>query len=598
MDSNKFSAKTVSQILVKAISELPESWNLTPCVDKKNMWPKWSSQPLERTVLIDAIERQVNNEGKPTAWTGFSLVTGMMSDRLMAVDFDGVTALDKYIELSGGEKPPVTPKWTSGKSGHCQILLRVPAHRTDLIPQKIELANGDKLELRWNQCSTLPPSLHPDTQKPYYWINQDFEAIAQCPDFLLDLMKAPAAKIASGDRIDYVEILEDIIPRIDAAEFYGEFLTVKKVGKNLKALCPFHSEKTASFTISVDTNIYKCFGCDAAGGPVQFLHQIGGGIGSPTGKDFIAIVRNLAHRVGINLPEPATRIPSKDSWQAKTEESKVVTHPKFEAPSLENLSGEIDQLLAADLKRSELHLKFAELARTYRLSSSEISKAYYLKEEESEREADREDVAGEIEALLNAHRSSVLLSEIIPVALAAPIEKLAGLLNLRTECYLAALLTQCSSLFKVGTETMLRRDSDWRCTPNCFMGIVAESSQKKSPVPQAIIDRPMKGLRDKARQEFEKALSGYEAQLNEWKASKKDEDRGPAPQPPREKVYDFSKATSEGIIAQAQGHPDQGLLWFADELAGLFKSANQYRGEKEAMKKIYWNFGEAEVQGY
>lgn len=562
---------------------MPKSWALTPCIGKKNMWPKWNSQPLDRTVLIDAIRNQVNAEGKPTAWTGVSLVTGLMSGSLMAVDFDGMAALDKYLELSGGKKPPATVKWTSGKPGHCQILLRMPFDRANLIPQKIELPNGDKLELRWNQCSTLPPSLHPDTGKPYYWENQDFEAIAQCPDWILDLMQAPTAQVVSGDRVNFVEILEtEILPRLDAREFYGEFANLKKVGKNLVGLCPFHAEKTGSFTVSPDTNSYKCFGCGAGGGPVQFLHQIGGGSGSPSGKDFIAVVRDLARRVSVSVPEAAiSKNPPRDSRQAKVgQESKIITHPKFEAPSLEKLSGEIDQLLAADLKRSELHLKFAELARTYRLSSSEISKAYYLKEEESEREADRGDVAAEIEALLLSHRSSITLSEVIPAGLAAPIEKLAGLLNLRTECYLAALLTQCSSLFKVGTETMLRRDSDWRCTPNYFAAIVAESSQKKSPIPQAMIERPMRPLRDKAKQDFEKALSGYESQMNEWKAAKKDEDRGPAPQPPREKMYDFSKATGEGIIAQVQGHPDQGLLWFADELAGLFKSANQYRGGK------------------
>ena len=278
--------------------------------------------------------------------------------------------------------------------------------------------------------------------------------------------------------------------------------------------------------------------------------------------------------------------------EVMSNESKVVSHPKFEAPDLENLKIEIDELLNADLKRSDLHLKFAELARQYRLSSSEISKAYYLKAEEAEREADRPDVAAEIEALLNAHKSSIALSEVLPIGLAAPIEKLAKMLDLRPECYLTALLAQTSSLFKVGTETMLRRDTDWRCVPNYFAGIVGESSVAKSPIPKAIIDRPMRSLREKAKQEFEQAQANYESELSNWKAAKKEEDRGPAPKAPRLRVYSFDKTTGEGIIYQQAEHSEQALMYFCDELAGLFKSANQYRGGKGSDEEdllSFWN---------
>ncbi len=51
----------------------------------------------------------------------------------------------------------------------------------------------------------------------------------------------------------------------------GEFVTLKKRGANLMGLCPFHNEKTPSFTVSPAKNIYKCFGCGKAGGPISFL---------------------------------------------------------------------------------------------------------------------------------------------------------------------------------------------------------------------------------------------------------------------------------------------------------------------------------------
>lgn len=287
--------------------------------------------------------------------------------------------------------------------------------------------------------------------------------------------------------------------------------------------------------------------------------------------------------VGERMPKEST---------VNSQQSKILRHPSFEAPEIQSLKSEIERLLSEDLKRSELHLKFAELARTYRLSSSEIAKAYHLRAEELEQEADREDVATEIEALLRSHKSSIALTEVLPVGLAAPIEKLAKMLDLRSECYLGCLLTQAASLFKVGTETLLRRDTDWRCVPNYFAGMVGESSVAKSPVAKAIIDRPMRALREKAAQEFEQAQANYEAELNNWKAGKKEEDRGPAPKPPRLRVYSFDKTTGEGIIYQQAEHSSQALMYYCDELAGLFKSANQYRGGKGSDEEdllSFWN---------
>ncbi|WP_293354907.1 MULTISPECIES: DUF3987 domain-containing protein [unclassified Microcoleus] len=262
-----------------------------------------------------------------------------------------------------------------------------------------------------------------------------------------------------------------------------------------------------------------------------------------------------------------------------TPSEKIVSHPKFETPGVENLKSEIDELLSEDLKRSQLQIKITGLAQKYRIPSSDILKIYRDREQELEQEADEEDVVTEVARLLSIQKSQIRLGEVLPPKLAAPIEELAARLNLRPECYLTALLTQVSSLFKVGTEVLLYRGSDYRCTPNYFAGIVAESSQKKSPIMRAIIDRPMKSLRDKARSQYEKAYAEYESELAAWKSAKGD-DKGIAPKPPRQKLYSFSKTTGEGILYQVAEHPDQALMYRCDELAGLFKSANQYRGGK------------------
>jgi hypothetical protein len=331
-DSTPIGGKVSSGIgaLIDAINKFPQEWALTPCIGKKNLWPAWQKTRLDRAQLIDAIRSRKNHEGKPCAWTGVSVVTGCLSGGIMAVDFDGPTAWEKYLELSSGEEPPLTRRWTSGKDGHFQILLSVSPDKWEgLRPIKIELENNEKLEIRWNQCSTLPPSIHPETGKPYIWECE--VPIAECPDWILDLMREPAASIPLekkspqspslhiSDEKSLVDLLEsEILPRLNAKEFYGSYLKLKSSGKNLKGLCPFHNEKTPSFTVSPVEKTFHCFGCSAGGGPVQFLHQIKGGSGSPTGKDFYSVVMELADIVGVKI----------DDRKFKQNPESKIQHPK------------------------------------------------------------------------------------------------------------------------------------------------------------------------------------------------------------------------------------------------------------------------------
>jgi hypothetical protein len=89
----------------------------------------------------------------------------------------------------------------------------------------------------------------------------------------------------------------------------------------------------------------------------------------------------------------------------------------------------------------------------------------------------------------------------------------------------------------------------------------------------------MQSLRDKARKEYQKALADYEEEYRQWKAAK-GENKGLPPKEPRQRLYSFSKSTGEGILYQVAEFPDQALMYRCDELASLFKSANQYRGGK------------------
>ena len=95
------------------------------------------------------------------------------------------------------------------------------------------------------------------------------------------------------------EIIQEVLLRADIVDVLSEYVLLKKGGTNYKGLCPFHNEKTPSFTVSPAKGLYYCFGCQASGNVVRFLMQ-------HETLVFPDAVRLLATRYGVNIPEPAS----------------------------------------------------------------------------------------------------------------------------------------------------------------------------------------------------------------------------------------------------------------------------------------------------
>lgn len=92
--------------------------------------------------------------------------------------------------------------------------------------------------------------------------------------------------------------IDDLIARIDLVELINASVPLKRSGKNYMACCPFHKEKTPSFSVSPEGQFYHCFGCGQSGNAISFLMDY-------QRMDFVESIENLASRVGVEVPREA-----------------------------------------------------------------------------------------------------------------------------------------------------------------------------------------------------------------------------------------------------------------------------------------------------
>ena len=92
------------------------------------------------------------------------------------------------------------------------------------------------------------------------------------------------------------ETIHTIIESNDIVEIISQYVTLKKTGNSYKGLCPFHNEKTPSFTVSQEKQLYHCFGCNSGGNVISFLQSI-------NNMTFLESLDYLAQRVNISLPK-------------------------------------------------------------------------------------------------------------------------------------------------------------------------------------------------------------------------------------------------------------------------------------------------------
>ena len=129
---------------------------------------------------------------------------------------------------------------------------------------------------------------------------------------------------------------QDLLNRVDVVEVVSRYVRLKKAGANFQGLCPFHNEKTPSFSVSPAKQFYHCFGCGAHGNAIGFLMSYGG-------LGYIDSVKDLASMAGMQVPEAQPR--SREEAQRETERKEQET-------SLTAVTEAAMEFYRAELKKS------------------------------------------------------------------------------------------------------------------------------------------------------------------------------------------------------------------------------------------------------
>ena len=107
--------------------------------------------------------------------------------------------------------------------------------------------------------------------------------------------------------------IQEVLARTDIVDVVSRHVTLKKGGANLLGLCPFHGEKSPSFTVSPSKQFYHCFGCGAHGDAIRFLME-------HAGMNFVDAVRDLALQAGLQVPQ--TRLDPEEQARADEERAR------------------------------------------------------------------------------------------------------------------------------------------------------------------------------------------------------------------------------------------------------------------------------------
>ena len=112
--------------------------------------------------------------------------------------------------------------------------------------------------------------------------------------------------------------VQELLSRVDIVDVVGRHVQLKKGGANQMGLCPFHAEKSPSFSVSPSKQFYHCFGCGASGDAIRFLTEY-------SGMSFVDAVRELAQQVGLQVPDEDSSPAEREQAAAQKQRRSTLT---------------------------------------------------------------------------------------------------------------------------------------------------------------------------------------------------------------------------------------------------------------------------------
>ncbi len=272
----------------------------------------------------------------------------------------------------------------------------------------------------------------------------------------------------------------------------------------------------------------------------------------------------------------------------------VIPHPAVQKNNEDGLSKAIDALVNKALSGSQLTIEIGRVAKQHQKTEKFIRELLQERISEIEQIDNRDETLAQIEQLTKANEERLNIFEILPYDLADPINKLATEQNLRNECYLTALLPAVATFHKVGTKVEMVEKWDFKVTPNLFCAIVAEPSQKKSPIFDVMVNKPFGVIQSELMEEHEQALLDYNQTLEDYNSLTKEErkDQFPSgpPKEPKPRIISVTHATNEGLTKQLTNHPGFAICKSTDELNSHLNGHNAYRGGRGSDNEDWLSF--------
>ncbi|MCF3623179.1 DUF3987 domain-containing protein [Planktothrix agardhii] len=608
---------------LKAISSQYPQFKFCPVVDKApKYWSEWQQNGINLDVIIKAIE-----SGRAD---GFGLVTG---DGFIAIDCDGHTAHKKAEELGGLS---LTPSWTSGRDGRYQCLYLIPEIYRDalkdftrkVIITQEETQDKDKeiLELRYKgHQSVLAPSAHPKT--PGYVEINSFEntPIAECPVWVIELILGDESKPSNSDQlpINFNQLIEPI-PLIQLISVgyraniksglgfeCGRDDTGFKIACDLIAAEEWAKSNNINYSDSAkDLFLEYCRNCDSKDFTPKDHERIwkSASKSNPTpclsGDKLENCYSSWLNKQGKKSStrnskpnyQTSGNTALKPEQQAETQ-SNVVQFPRQQPQlNIEEIEGELKSLAEQNLSKSKQQLKIIEIAKKYNLNPKELGDVNknYLSEIEDTDSLD--DIKSELDDFLSNQNQSIDTSKYLPGNL-NKISDFAARFCLRPELGLTIFYTTISSLLKVGSKIRLSDYTDFDQPTGIYSAIVAEPSQRKSPLINAIATKPLRELLKKSKDIYAEEMKYYAMDFKEFENDKS----GNTPEPiePTMRQFFVNCGTGAGMrdLINEQAKKSYGITLLADEISGWFKSQSQsYNiGLKEDFLSYYDGFGKRDA---